>query len=98
MSLRLHAVSGTTEIDLIPTPSHITYMIFVDHRGSLHRELIGQNAKRALYMYLEWVDSLDNSIYTEWMMTFYKEIYTNIHRQHIEEFIKRDDRLVVYMM
>lgn len=33
MSLRLHAVSGTTEIDLIPTPSHITYMIFVDHQG-----------------------------------------------------------------
>lgn len=23
-------------------------------------------------------------------MTFYKEIYTNIHRQRIEEFIKRD--------
>lgn len=98
MSLRLHAISGTTEINLIPTPSYIAYMIFVDHRGSLHRELIGRNAKRALYMYLELVDSLDNRIYTKWMMNFYNEIRTNIHRQHIEEFIKRDDRLVVYMM
>ena len=63
--MNLHARSGNVEINLIPTPSHITYMIFADHRGSLHRELIGQNAKRALYMYLEWVDGLNNSIYIE---------------------------------
>lgn len=96
--MNLHARSGNTEINLIPTPSHITSMIFVDHRGSIHRELIGQNAKRALYMYLEWVDGLDNRVYTDWMISLYSEIYTNIHRQCIERFIDGKDRLVVYVM
>jgi len=54
MSMNIRITVDGEEIDVIQTPSHITYMCMMTHDGySLH--LKRKKAKRALQSYLVWV-------------------------------------------
>jgi len=55
MSMNLHCDVGGLKIDLIQTPTYVTYMCMVQSDGKISGQVTGKEAKRALYIYLEWV-------------------------------------------
>lgn len=57
MSMNLNATCGKETIRLFQTPTQISYMICINHKGNYGRELKRHEAKRALYSYIEWVRS-----------------------------------------
>ena len=57
MSMNLHASVGGEELFLMQTPSYVTDMCVVDSEGTLRNDLTGKEAKRALHIYVQWVQS-----------------------------------------
>ncbi len=65
MSMNLVAFVGKEEVNLYQTPTHITYMCLMNKDGLIEHELTGDEAKRALFLYLEWVKSTNNGVWED---------------------------------
>lgn len=53
------------ELELYQTPTHITYMCLVNKSGLVRPKVTGNKAKRALQMYLRWVQSTIDGVWED---------------------------------
>ena len=60
MSMNLHCCTKSGQIELWQTPTCVTYMCLVDSEGAIRNEVRGKEARRALQIYLRWVDNFTN--------------------------------------
>lgn len=63
MSMNLHARCGKEKFDLWQTPTSVTNMALVQADGSISQEVTGKKARRALYIYLEWVKATTDGVW-----------------------------------
>ena len=63
MSLELKLVVDGSPVELLQTPTFVTNMCLTN-ANNLVVELTGRRAKRALFMYLHWVHSSLDGVYT----------------------------------
>ncbi len=94
MSMNLHC----NKLDLWQTPTHITYMCMMTHEG-VYSELNGNDAIRALRIYMQWVSSFIPMICTQDDKKRIEELQQRVD-SHLEEVqnVLNDPDLTVYYL
>ncbi len=94
MSMNLIAFIGKEEVDLYQTPTHITYMCLMNKDGLIEHELTGDEAKKALFLYLEWVKSTNNGVWEDEEALESARQSLNYHVKSIMEIINEETLVV----
>jgi len=84
MSMNLHC----KQLELWQTPTHITYMCVMQDDGKISSNLKGKKARRALYMYRQWVRSCINGVWDDEEERKSHEEFLNNHVKRINDVIK----------
>jgi len=97
MSINLHMEVKRIKIDLWQTPTFITYMCLVNDKGKVRGAVKGKEARRSLYIYLEWVRSHASGMFKSSEDANDARLTVN---EHLEELLKYVDErsLILYMM
>lgn len=71
-----------SEVELWQTPTHITHMCLMEASGTVAFEVKGKRAVRALYMYMEWVRSHCDGVWSDEQL--YKQRVESVNK-HIAQ-------------
>jgi hypothetical protein len=98
MSMNLHARIDKHEIDLWQTPTQITYMCLIDNNGKKVSELKGKQAKRALAVYMAWVEGSINGAWESHEAMKDHEENIESHIAYLHSILKKAKRIYVYVL
>lgn len=76
------------DIELWQTPTYITYMCLMDSDGKYSTKTNPEEAKRAIQLYLTWVDSTTNGVWESSEALNEAHEYLNYHKKEILKELK----------
>jgi len=83
MSMNLTLKIDGREIDLWQTPTYITYMCLMDSDGKYSTKTEPEEAKRAIWCYITWVESTTNGAWNSSEALQKARDQVNSHRKEI---------------
>lgn len=97
MSMNLHAESRGKAIELWQTPTWVTYMALVDCDGNVRSSVKGKEARRAIFIYLEWAKSSLSGTWKDAARLEESRRRVTSHVEYVKDAIA-DGRIEVYML
>ena len=97
MSMNLYCNIDDKQVDLVQTPTHITYMCLTESDG-IHYQVTGKKAVRALRCYLEWNTGRLNGIWNSNIEYINMKGSVEAQNNYILDLINNGKKFKVYIV